>query len=559
MDSQKKYSDFDCTKRWKELCQPSVFRYVLHIILHAIYYGMQLLDAIFAANAVTGIASQNWRYAYLSIIFLALGVIVRNIVCHICALNKAKMYARVNSNVSAKLYHKLIYANSSNLEKASKEYILNTIGTNLDGMSTFQHDVAARIGRIVKLVIALTVIFTANIYAALIVLVLAFIDYFALRWLNSLGAKANRMVYSARDKMYEEVTRMLTGHSIISEFEREKQYEKRYAQKVKDFNNAMTYKYKTASYKDDFFYVFYRVIICAINLLFIMLVSQNALTLAVYLIAVSYVLDSTELFNNVFDINQVLTNLQVHVNRVDTIMKFTDEELVKYGSIVNKSGGDNISLVGVSYRMSDRASQYSGELVDVDISFARNAVNVVKGSRRCGKRLIFNMLRRNIKPDKGMVVYDSVDLFNYSHKDYKRKIYYAVREPQFIVGTIYENLAISGCSKTKIYDMCKRVGIHDQIMALRNKYDTAISGQVPRLLRFYIGLVRSLLTNCETLMIYETPSAMSISDKNNLLKVFENLSRDHTIIIFTYGTLFDSIAKLNYEIEDGQVVSVKAN
>ena len=544
---------------WAQLSRPNIWRSILNIVLYCIYESMKLLDAIFAANAVTGLTNQDWSYAYMSVGFLGLGIIVRNVIAQCIDLNRAKLYAGINSNISSKLYKKLLYANSSNFERTSKEYILNTISSNVDVMSQFIHNISARIAYMVKLAIALVVIFNSNVFAGLIVIGLGIIDFFILKWLNTRSARASAKLYNARDAIDEEVSGMIHGHSIISEFEKEREYERRFNNKVDDVNKYVRESYIVAGYKSNFFYIFYRVMLCLVNMLLVLLVSKGTMTLAVYMVIVSYILDCTEQFNNVFDITSIFSNLQVSVNRVETIINFTEEEFAKFGNIIESHGGNNLSLVGVSYLETRNGSQYRGVLHDVDISFIPRAVNLVKGPRNCGKRLVFNMLRRNTKPEKGTIVYDNINLYRYSTKDYKKKIYYTVRQPDFLVGTIYENLSLSGANKTKINEVCRRLGIYDYIRSLPKKFNTPISEDMPRLFKFLLGLARAVLTGCEVLMVYEVPSALSNADKLMLMHTFEDLAKDHTIILFSYGNLFDNISKIIYKIDNGRVINVKVN
>ena len=82
---------------------------------------------------------------------------------------------------------------------------------------------------------------------------------------------------------------------------------------------------------------------------------------------------------------------------------------------------------------------------------------------------------------------------------------------------------------------------------------------MPRLFKFLLGLARAVLTGCEVLMVYEVPSALSNADKLMLMHTFEDLAKDHTIILFSYGNLFDNISKIIYKIDNGRVINVKVN
>ena len=409
MKDKKQKKEFNYLKTYMQLTKPKFWPCVLHTILYSAYVCMQLLDAIFAANAVTGLTKGDWTYAYKNVAFLALFTIIRNVTAHLFNRHRAKLYADGYNNITNKLYKKILYANSQNFEQTSKEYILNTIGTNVGTMASFSNEVIKKIGIVIQLIVALTVIFSASILSGFIVFGLAFVDFFLLKFLNRKYAMALNKQYKARDAIYEDVSDVIDGHSIINEFEKEKEFERRFAKKTNAFNQGVKDEYVWASYKSDFFYTFYRIIICAINLLLVFMVSKDSMSLSVYLIVVAYLLTCTEQFNTVFDITQLLSNLEVSVKRVNVVANFTDEQFATYGNILRSRGGQNLSFVGVNYFNADAKSAYRGKLVDLDLSFMPHAVNLVKGPRKCGKRLVFNMLRRNIRPDSGCVIYDNIN------------------------------------------------------------------------------------------------------------------------------------------------------
>ena len=99
----------------------------------------------------------------------------------------------------------------------------------------------------------------------------------------------------------------------------------------------------------------------------------------------------------------------------------------------------------------------------------------------------------------------------------------------------------------------------DYIKELPKGFDSEIDDDMPRMFKFLLGLARAILTDCEVLLVYETPSAMSKTDKLLLQRLIADLAKERTIILFTYGDLYDNVAKICYKIEQGQLVDVKVN
>ena len=153
-------------------------------------------------------------------------------------------------------------------------------------------------------------------------------------------------------------------------------------------------------------------------------VSQGTLAIEVYLVIIPYLSSGTTKLTELFDKSSFLENMRVDVDRVNLILGLSDKELIQYGEINAETIGYNLGLISVNYENADKSSENYGVLKDVDISFKMNAINLIKGSKGSGKRLIFNLLRRYIKPQSGTVLLDNLDLYSYNEATFKSHIYY---------------------------------------------------------------------------------------------------------------------------------------
>ncbi len=237
------------------------------------------------------------------------------------------------------------------------------------------------------------------------------------------------------------------------------------------------------------------------------------------------------------------------------IVSYLIRELSQYGQINCDTPGYNLGFIDVSYKNDDSNSEYAGMISHIDLSFMMNKINVVKGKKGCGKRHIFNILRRYIKPDQGIVLLDNLDLFKYDLKNFKTYINYCSSHLTFIKGTIRENLLIVNNDFEKVEEVCKKVGVYDTILKLPQKFDTDISSSTESSTLFLIGLARAVLSNCKILMVYELPDDVSKSFRKNIKNLFKTNNFNKTIIIFTHCSFYDDIADMKFLIENGKVKS----
>lgn len=277
------------------------------------------------------------------------------------------------------------------------------------------------------------------------------------------------------------------------------------------------------------------------------MVSKNTMDLAVYLVIVPYLTSCTDKLNTLYSKFGGVENMRVDVDRINMILSLSDKQLAQYGD-VNSSEGYNLGFIDVSYN-----GDYAN-LKNMDMSFKMNGVNIVKGERNCGKRYVFDMLRRKIKPDSGEVLLDNLPLYNYSNKTFKNHIDYCSAHPVFINGTIKENLVVKNKDFEFIKTLVAELGLSDKINNLPKGYDTDISDIYDGETRFWIGLIRAALSKCKVLMIYEYPDDVTPNFFETLQHIIETCETDkRTLILFTHKNDYDNLADMIYVINNGKV------
>lgn len=328
---------------------------------------------------------------------------------------------------------------------------------------------------------------------------------------------------------------------------------KKYLESCASYTRSDRKRYTIEGFKNSWFYVFYTFMISILTAVMIYLVSQGQCDVELYLIVVPYFLTITETFNGVFEITKHLGDKNMAMSRISTILNFTDDEINKYGNISIKSGGSNISFIGVYYQNKKKSSPYYGTLEDIDISFATKSINLIYGDKWCGKRILFNMLRRRVAPDKGVILLDNINIYDYTQKAFNSNIYYTTAYPKFIEGTIMENFSVLSYSKKRIYKVCKDVGVYDDIKKHKGGFNGTIDNSFSRAQKFLIGLARALLTGCNTILIYELPNSMTQQNKDKIAYILWQLSKKKTIILFNHDDSFAQISKTIYRIDNGKV------
>lgn len=244
-----------------------------------------------------------------------------------------------------------------------------------------------------------------------------------------------------------------------------------------------------SSYIDNYFHVFYQFVILIVTLFMVFMVSKGEISLTLYFMIVSYLTSGIEVANDFMNILPELKKANVSVNRIKTVLELTDEEMLKFGNNKMDNILGSIDFKKVSYNgINDNSS-----IRDINFSINQNEMVLFLGLKNCGKRTIFNILRRDIHQDSGSVYIDGINLWDYTKKIHSSNLNYVTTKPYFFNGSIIRNLHMVESDNQKIYNMCKKIGIYDYINSLPHKFNTDINS-LPQAKKYIIGLVRTLIT-----------------------------------------------------------------
>ena len=357
------------------------------------------------------------------------------------------------------------------------------------------------------------------------------------------------------DEMYKSYSKVIEGKSVINELHGRNKYKKELLQDVSDYSDARTRYYDTYSWKNNIYWASWQIVVYMIAALMLFFVSNGTLDMTIYLIIVPYLGTCTDKLCTLFDKTSNLENMRVDVDRVNLILELSDKAMIHYGKINNDCEGYNLGFVDINYERKDKSDC---DLKNADISFKMQGINVIKGVSGSGKRIVFDLLRRHKKPDSGLVLLDNLNLYDYNEKTFKNHINYCASHPEFINGTIKENLMLVCKKMKKIEEVGQEVGILQHIKKLPQGFDTDISDVKSSGLLFLIGLVRAILSDCKILMVYEIPQDTDEKFRQNIVKFLKKHEIGKTIILFTHSDDYDELGNLVYEVKKGQVRLVKA-
>ena len=385
---------------------------------------------------------------------------------------------------------------------------------------------------------------------------IALLVFFIMNALNHGIAKLSNTIYDERDKLTESFADMIDSRDMSNDMNLKEKLHDKYFGRI----GTIVKKYKKRnilkSIRDNWVYVLYTFIILLATIYIVKLVSDNSLTLTLYFVLTPYLTSAITKFVDFFGLIDNLETANISALRVKTLLDMSEKDIVNFGkNSINKITGA-LTFTNVEYKAKDKIDKSINTIKTFNTQIQKGEIVLFEGQRNCGKRSIFYMLRRAIRPDSGTITLDAVNIYDFDSDTYKQNISYTTSKPYFYIDTIMENLRLINPNKKHIYEACKKVGIHDTIMALPEGYNTNLSLNPSALTdgqKFLLGIARTLLTKCEIFMIYEFPIGLSNKEIKQVKNIIENLKSRHTILIFSASNPIDDIITRHFMIENGNI------
>lgn len=548
-------------KRWWSVAKPNkvvLFFQWLTSLLPSI---LTVISAFPAANVITFITVADYKNAmiYLCVVFglEILSTIIWEIQYRLDMSQLKRIYPRIQDN----LFYKIFNAEDANFKYTSKEKMVNIITNNIVTLSDFCDYISYKSAYLVEAIITLVIIFTTNVYIGLLIFGIAILVYFLINGINTAIGKSSLAIQEWKDKITETFTDIVDNRTLSADLNLKENLHAKYFNDIDSLLEHYKKRKNLRSLRDNWVYLLYTFIILIATLLLVRLVEADAITATLYFVVTPYLTSAITKFVDFFSVFNDLQNANVAAMRIKTLLDMSEKDIVEFGKNSTDKIGGAITFSNVAYSSEGKLDKSLGN-ISINAQIAKNDVVLFEGIRNCGKRAIFYMLRRAVRPDQGTITFDTINIYDFDVETYKHNISYVTNKPYFFNDTIYDNLKYVESSKPKIYDACKRVGLHDKIMSLPNKYDTNLT-KTPTALssqeKFLLGLARALLTKSEIFMVYEFPVGLSESEQEYVKKVLLSLKSSRTILIFCSSNPVNDIIDRHFLVKNGKIEEVKLN
>ena len=543
-------------RTWKKISQPKGSVLFWQFITALFPVIIEIILAVPAARLISSLSVFDYNTAKLNLIYCLGLIFLCFILWNINYILYPKQIKHIYTNIHNNIFNKILSTDNQSFKQNSKEKMINILSTNMLSMTEFTNLLSKKFAYLFASIIMLIIIFYYSYIIGLIVLFISLLAYLFYLIVNKQLANRTNDIQNSRDVLLENFGDVVDGRNVSNDLNLVEKLKNKYISSV----NNISYSYKKEHilklFAEKWIYYFWKILVNVLTFYLITLVESNNFSLTIYLILTPY-LSST--IQHLFNFLSVLTDLnlaKVSALRIKTILDMSDKDMIDFGKNTTNEIDGAITFTNVSYTQEKNSNNIFGNIKTFSLHIPKGRFTFFQGIKNCGKRAIFYMLRREIRPTTGTITFDTVNIYDFDKDTYSKNMSYVNKKPYFFNDSIINNLKYINPNTKIIKATLQELFIMEDILKLEDGLNTNIfknRDYVSTYLLFMIGLARAILTNSEIISIYELPIGLTQREIQTIERVLKKLKKSRTILFFSATDYFSNLVDIHCSVVDGTI------
>lgn len=389
-------------------------------------------------------------------------------------------------------------------------------------------------------VMALVLMFTANVYVGLVALAIVPLYFVITVWQGTRLKGWRRKVFGTHQTLNHGIMNILESIGVIKSFNREQLEADRQAALQLDSTEQ-----QMATRKISFLFEGLKSFVEQIGTVLIIILTAYLVLTDYPGMTIGKIMYHVMLFSNVSaPIRQLhriyddLNDALIYAEGFFGILE-ADSEVESSGEHRPESTTGRFVISGVNFTYPNGTKA----LNDLSLTIEPGKVTALVGLSGAGKSTIVNLLDKFYTPDDGTITLDGVPLQEWDTQSLRDNIGLVLQKNHIFSGSIEDNIRYGRPSATteEVYRAARQAYIYDQVMALPNGFNTDAlqlsGGQQQR-----IAIARMFLKNPPIIFLDEPTASLDAIATEQIKNSIDAIKRGRTVIIISHniGQIIDS-------------------
>ncbi len=518
------------TKETKRILKKCSFEIILKFIISVCYRGSLLVIPIMWGKIVDYATIKDFPASFRMII-IAVGVMLFYYIS--VSLNQIFYYLLYNKMY--KKYSKLAYSSfiNNSIHSISRFKISefnNIINNDIDIVVAFFSDTILKIIQIMEFLIIYYYFYTIDVRMFIATVAVSLTMVCVLGVLNKKTGKLNAKRKLALDKKTSITHEVFNTVKEIKGFYVFKSVNDRVREKCANYlkTHSTLNSYSTIIKQIVFIFIeFARYALIAYG---IYLFSIGKMEIGTILVVYTYYTKIIENYEIIGTLTSGIQDAKVSLGRLNKLIEYRSDGS-NFNYVDKKDYIGKIKFENVLY-----GNKKDPILNDVSFVINANTISVITGPTGSGKTGVLDLLMKMNRKHKGNIFIDDVPYENINDDTFYNLISLVRKEPNFFDLSIKDNLMLVGGNFKEVKKVCQNLGIHDEIMSLKNGYDADINSSSSKIslnLKRGIAIARVILKDSKIIMFDEIIDTLESELQNNVLNILDEMKKNHTIIIIS--------------------------
>ena len=400
-------------------------------------------------------------------------------------------------------------------------------------------------------VLALILMFAANVYVGLVALMIVPIYIFiTVRQARKLqGWRRNMRSY--REQKSHGVKNIIDSMNVIKSFNREGIESGKQWEIQTEFSDNQMLVRKTSFYYDGMksFVRQIGTVLIIILTAYLVLIEYPGMTIGKIMYHIMLFSNVTAPITQLHRIFDQMNDALIYAEGFFDILE-ADDQMEKTGKYRPEKVEGNFEITGVDFTYPNGTKA----LHDINMTIDSGKITAFVGLSGAGKSTILNLLVRFYDPDCGSIKLDGVDIRDYDIHFLRENIGMVLQKNHIFDGTIEDNIRYgrTDAGIEEIHEAARKAYIYDQVMKLpqgfQSKAQLLSGGQQQR-----IAIARLFLKNPPIIFLDEPTASLDAIATEQIKASIDAIKKDRTVIVISHSISQIIDSDIIYALRDGRV------